>query len=284
MKIATDVIKALRETRDELSPFLVNLDFRVFSKYNIGYLRYQKDPATYFIDLESNRFLYTANYIYTNFPPSSKILDVGVFIPVLPIMFSKLGYQVEAVEKLSLYEDTLDEILKFLSSKYNIKVHNIDIIHGDPVILNNQFDIVLLMAILEHLNGSPKSLLEKCKAFLRSSGFLFIDVPNIASISKRIAFFFKGKSPLPEYSDYFLSDYPFEGHNREYSFSELQYALASTGFELYRYDFLNVAVPPDSKLKTRLLKALSRFGPKSWSDIIWAASIPAAIKEKARSQ
>src|SRR5215216_2617481 len=227
MKTSEDVIKAAHEARDELSPLLENLDFRVFSKYNAGYLRYQQNPTTYFVDLELNRFLHTATYIATNFPPSTRILDIGVFIPVLPIMLSKLGYQVEAVEKLSLYEGTLDKILELIRSKYKIKVHNIDIINQDTATLNDQFDIVLLMAILEHLNGSPKELLEKCRDLLKSSGFLFTEVPNIASLSKRIAFLLKGKSPLPEYSDYFFSEYPFEGHNREYSFSELQFALAS---------------------------------------------------------
>jgi 2-polyprenyl-3-methyl-5-hydroxy-6-metoxy-1,4-benzoquinol methylase len=256
MKISPDVILSSQEARNELSPLLEDLDFRIFSKYNIGYLRYQKDPTRYFIDMEINRFLYTANYINANFPKTTRILDIGVFIPVLPIMLAKLGYQVEAIEKLSLYENTLDTIIEFVGTKYNVKIHDIDIINGNSAMLKNRFDIVLLMAVLEHLNGSPKRLLEKCKNLLRPSGFLFVDGPNIASMPKRISFLIKGKSPLPEYSDYFLSEYPFEGHNREYSLNELQYALKSTGFEIIKYDFLNITLPPDSKLVTRIIKTL----------------------------
>jgi 2-polyprenyl-3-methyl-5-hydroxy-6-metoxy-1,4-benzoquinol methylase len=272
MNLKPDVIKAIRETRNELSPFLEQLDFRVFSKYNVGYLRYQKDPSTYFIDLEVSRFLHTANYICTNFHRSTRILDIGIFIPVLPMALSKLGFQVDAIEKLSLYENTLDPILNHITKRYNIKIYDTDIINGDLSVINNHFDIVLLMAILEHLNGSPKRLLDKCRNFLKPSGYLFADVPNIASMPKRISFLLKGTPPLPIYSDYFLSDYPFEGHNREYSFNELQFALKSTGFEIHKADFLDARLPPNAKIQTRFINAINRLGPKSWRDVIWTVS------------
>lgn len=277
MKISLDINKVAQEAKLELSPFLEKLDFRVFSKYNAGYLKYRKDPTTYFIDLEMNRFLFSVNHIYTNFLKETRILDIGVFIPVVPIMLSKLGYHVDIVEKLSLYENTLDPILNYVSKKYSIKLHNIDIIHGDTQSLNNKFEIVLLMAVLEHLNGSPKSLLEKSKNFLKPSGTILIDVPNIASLSKRLALLFKGQSPLPNYSDYFLSEYPFEGHNREYSHKELEYALTSTGYEIQKLGFINLSLPQDSKIQTRIIKYMAKLGLKSWGDIIWTVARPTII-------
>lgn len=274
MKILSAVTKAVYEARNELVPFLNKLDFRIFSKYNVGYLQYQKEPTTYFIDLEIDRFIHTANYINAYFPKSARVLDIGIFVPVLPIGLAKLGYQVHAVEKLSLYENALDPILEYVEKKYNITIYDMDIIKNNTSQLNKQFDIVLLMAILEHLNGSPKRLLEKCKDILKSSGKLFVEVPNIASISKRIALFLYGKSPLPDYSDYFLSDYPFEGHNREYIFKELEYALTKTGFEICETAYLNVKPYPGARLQSHLMKLLSKFGIPSWRDVIWTVSQP----------
>lgn len=278
MRISPLVTQAIYEARNELAPFLNKLDFRVFSKYNVGYLKYQKEPTTYFIDLEIDRFFFTANYINENYPKSTNILDIGVFVPVLPIGLAKLGYEVHAIEKLSLYQNTLDPILEYVQEKYNLKIYDIDIINDDTSELNKKFDAILLMAILEHLNGSPKRLLEKCKEILKSSGSLFVEVPNIASISKRIAFFLKGNSPLPDYSEYFWSEYPFEGHNREYHFKELQYALTKTGFEVRDTSYLNLKLYPGAKLQSHIMKALSRFGFPNWRDVIWTVSQPKSEK------
>ena len=273
MKRSPDVTTAVYEARDELSPLLKKLDFRIFSRYNVGYLKYQKDPTAYFIDVEIDRFLHTANYINAVFPKSVRILDIGIFIPVLPITLAKLGYQVEAIEKLALYENTLNPILEYVQETYGLKIHDIDIISGDISELNAKFDIVLLMAVLEHLNGSPKGLLEKCKYLLKPSGNLFVEVPNIASFSKRISFFLKGKSPFPEYSDYFLSDYPFEGHNREYNFKELEYALSMTGFEIRQVKYLSGKLFPGSKLQSHIMKGISKLR-SNWRDVIWTVSRP----------
>jgi 2-polyprenyl-3-methyl-5-hydroxy-6-metoxy-1,4-benzoquinol methylase len=278
MKISPDVTEAVHEARTELSPLLKKLDFRVFSRYNIGYLKYQQDPVAYFIDAEIERFLHTANYINAVYPKYTKILDIGIFIPILPITLAKLGYQVEAIEKLALYENSLDPILEYVQNTYKVQIHDIDIISGDISKLNSLFDIVLLMAILEHLNGSPKRLLERCKEILKPSGNLFVEVPNIANISKRISFFLKGKSPFPEYSDYFLSEYPFEGHNREYTFRELEYALSMTGFEIRHVEYLNSKLFPGSKSLSHIIRGISKLR-SNWRDVIWTVSQPSSKQD-----
>lgn len=267
-----EVIRAVYETREELTPVLQNLDYRALSKYNYGYLKYQRDPSLYFIDAEINRFLYSAEYINKNFPKTAKILDIGLFVPVLPIVLTKLGFQIEAIEKLSLYEDALDPILEFIETKYKFTVHNIDIINDDISQFKKEYDLVLLMAILEHLNGSPKKLLEICRELLSLSGSLMVEVPNVASLSRRLAFLFKGNPPFPDFQDYFLSDYPFEGHNREYNSRELQYALTNTGFDIYEFESLNIALIPGAKLRTRFIKWASRLGDPSWRDVLWTVS------------
>lgn len=273
-KFHKEAIHAIAEAKNELRPFLERLDFTRISKHNCGYLKYAQDPVKYFIDGELIRYLYTVNFIYSSFPKKIKILDIGFFIPVIPIALSKLGFSVTAIEKLSYYDGALDEIIQFTMERYGIQVLDLDLFDDKLPKLEYQFDIILLLAILEHLNGTPKYLLEKIQRLVKPEGCLIVEVPNVASLNKRLVMLIKGKSPYPLFEDYYHSEYPFSGHSREYTVGDLKYALEQSGFDITKLKvFHHSALMPQS-FKGKILRILELVGPPSWKPNIWVMAKP----------
>lgn len=260
----------INATKEELKPYLQKLDFEKISKHNKGYLKYSLDPAKYFIDMEFLRYANTILYISNNFSIGSDILDFGFFIPVIPIILSKLGYHVTSIEKLSYYDGCLNELINF-AKKYSIEVVDFDLIKSATIQIKKKFSLVLLQAVLEHLNGSPKVLLQKIKSFLNADGYIIVEVPNVGTLTNRLSFLFRGKPPYPDYKDYFNSDYPFSGHNREYTINDLIFALQSSSYEIKELrSFFQSNIKPKKILK--LLSLLEKFGPVSWRPTLWAVA------------
>ena len=68
-------------------------------------------------------------------------IDLGTFIPVVPLMIRKIGASVEDVEKFSLYGGAFHSIVNLLKEE-GIIVHNLDIINDDisKKFMNNYYD------------------------------------------------------------------------------------------------------------------------------------------------
>ena len=109
----------------------------------------------------------------------------------------------------------------------------------DPLEFKDHFGLILNLAVVEHFNGSPLPFMQKVNSIAGSAGFLIFDVPNIASLSKRVRLLL-GHSPLDEYARYIHSPYPYFGHNREMTVGEVKLLLTEAGFELqksYTFNF-----------------------------------------------
>lgn len=267
---SSKIISLMHETRDELSPFLTRLDFEILSKHNHGYLNYAIDPISKFIDSEIHVHSRIVECFSQMLPLGSKIIDIGFFIPVVPIALAKLGYHVESIEKLELYEDSLNELIDFASHNYGIKVHDLDIINDEIQPLINRYDGVILSAFLEHLNGSPKALLEKARILGTENALFWISVPNAASFKKRLLMLLKGVPPFPPISDYYNSDYPFTGHNREYTMRDLKFVLEKSGFDIISIEGCNRSLRASSSIKEFLMRMVSQVNVDSTKESLVA--------------
>lgn len=259
------------ETKEELKPLISNLDWEKLSKHNKGNLRYRNYPSGH-LDLEVIRYIKTVDYINANFQRYSSVLDIGFFVPLIPIALSKLGFRVFALEKLCYYNGALDNIINFAREKYGVNILDFDILNDTIPKSWETYDVVLLLAVLEHLNGTPKYVLDKVKALLNPTGFLIVEVPNAAALAKRLSFLLKGKPPFPPFEDYYDSEYPFSGHNREYTIQDVKYALERSGFEIVKIEVFHHTVRNILSWKGRLLRALERSGPPSWKPSIWTVA------------
>lgn len=126
-----------------------------------------------------------------------------------------------------------------------------------------------LLAVLEHLTGSPKLLLSKIFKLLKDDGDFVFVVPNQARLAKRISLLF-GYSVMPPYEDYFDSEYPFEGHHREYVFSEVNYMMNKSNF--YVTKLYSVSYGLTGNLVKKIFFVISYFLPKTFGQIIFAVA------------
>lgn len=228
------------------------------ARHNAGYLAYAADPYDSLIENEKARYL-RALEVITAEQGAHTVADYGTFIPYLPVALARLGYQVRVVERFSLYGDSFRRALDEVTRNSGIEVYDLDILQ-DPFDAIPPSDISLLMAVLEHLNGSPRGLMEKIRARMAPGGLLLVEVPNIAETVKRIGALL-GRSPLPDYGAYLDSAYPYMGHNREMTVDEVRYLLERTGYRVDSLECYDYAPVRPKRLSGHVGLALKRLLP-----------------------
>lgn len=238
---ASAAVKELfNEVDNDIRSFVEAIDVNELSKYNAGYRRYTEDKFSWFIEAEKPRFAKAISLIDSYRISPGQIFDLGCFIPYLPLALKKLGHSVRIADKYSLYSPAMRELVFSFAAEHALEIDDIDIVNDNLSGLGGH-DVVMLMAVVEHLNGSPVGLMKNIRSLLKEDGVLLFEVPNLAEFSKRIGFLF-GRSPLPPYEDYLDSAYPFSGHNREMTMDEVYLLMRKTGYrvntvECYDYDF-----------------------------------------------
>jgi len=265
---------AFREARSHIETLLHSFRIEDVARHNAGYLQYDQDRYHYFVSCELGRFEKALDLIESD-GRIRTICDLGTFIPFLPVVLSLLGYRVKVADRYDLYGDGFRREIEKVASKTGLELHNIDIVKEDFGALGAP-DAVLLMAVVEHLNGSPLNLLEKARGLLSPEGAFIFEVPNIAEFTKRLQFLI-GRSPLPGYSTYLESAYPFFGHNREMTVGEVQALLQRAGFiieHLECYDYCRIQPSSWSGRLALLLRQILPLKDKGQSIIAKAKSAP----------
>ena len=83
-----------------------------------------------------------------------------------------------------------------------------------------QFDMVMLHDVVEHLHDSPRELLNDLVGLIKPDGLLFITVPNAGNIRKRLAVLMGG-SNYPDIEYFYWTRGRWRGHVREYVRADL---------------------------------------------------------------
>lgn len=265
----------LNETIKELEPIVTAIDISTFSKHNMGYKRYKSGGLLNAFMGEKRRYQKTFDFVvnYTKCKSSIRLLDIGTLIAILPIMFSKIGIsEIHIVENFSFYGNSLNKLRSLLEDKYKIHIHDIDVLQGLPFKEKYEFDIITLLAVIEHFSSSPQKLLQEIYEVLNTDGRFILDTPNVASAIKRLRFLVRGMPPYPSIEDYFFSEPPFTGHNREYNPKELQKVLKLTGFEIVQMALFNLGDFKILNTKTKLIQSILPMIFKSLRDYIWVVA------------
>jgi 2-polyprenyl-3-methyl-5-hydroxy-6-metoxy-1,4-benzoquinol methylase len=177
---------------------------------------------------------------------AQSMCDVGGFWGVWPMTAKQLGFDVTMTEELKFYGRSFDALFDKISAS------GVTIIDYDPFAadasLTRQFDLVTLMAVIEHYPHSLKTLIENVKRLISPGGHLYIEVPNIAYWPKRIELL-KGRTPLAQAADIYRSEEPFIGHHHEFTIEELHDLTKLSGLKINSKDFFNYSLSGINSLK-----------------------------------
>jgi SAM-dependent methyltransferase len=255
---ARDIERLVAEVDEEIRQLLETVDVADLSRNNRGYEAYAADKFYSFVEMEKRRFVKTARLISQRVE-GGRVCDLGCFIPYTPLLLARLGYEVTAVDRYEFYGEAFQERIMSLAARHGIELRDLDILNDDlPAV--GRFDVVLLTAVVEHLHGSPRRLMQSVRGMLNRDGLLVFEVPNIAEFYRRLALLI-GRSPLPPYTDYFRSEYPFFGHSREMTVDEVRFLLTETGFTVERLECYDYHMPPVAGTRRRVLRLLREIAP-----------------------
>ncbi|MBA3806438.1 MAG: class I SAM-dependent methyltransferase [Acidobacteria bacterium] len=207
-----------------------------------------------YLEASSVRF-YRAYRAFTKAGDPPSICDVGGFWGVFPVTLRELGYDVTMTESLQYYGGSFNPLFDY------IRERGVTILDYDPfqpeARLIARFDVVTVMAVLEHYPHSLKPFMENVVSLLPPGGRLYLEVPNIAYWPKRIELL-RGQTPQTPLADIFHSETPFIGHHHEFTLAELRELVASSGLSVISEDTYNYTPGSLPALK-RVLRSPLQF-------------------------
>ena len=182
---------------------------------------------------EFNRFRFNLNQLLPLLQPGGTVLDLGAGNGVMSVALQRAGVNVTAADNWRPYLSDggpqdgpsmfrMGERTRILErlTKHKVRTIETDLIKGNLPLPDDSFDVVIIMAVIEHFPGSPKKILEEAKRVLKPGGTLVIEVPNVAALRNRLKLLL-GRSIHFSIEDWYESD-PFYGHFRELTMAELK--------------------------------------------------------------
>ena len=184
-----------------------------------------------------------------------RICDVGGFWGVWPLTLHELGFDVSMTESLQYYGDLFEPLFGHIRER-GLTIHDHDPFDENAV-LAETFDLVTVMAVLEHYPHSLRTFMSNVRSMLRPGGAIYLEVPNIAYLPKRIKMLFGG-SPLVPVGEIYRSEVPFIGHHHEFTIGELRELATLAGLTIEEEKFFNYSPGEGGAAKSvmRLLAAI----------------------------
>lgn len=228
----------------------------------------QWDHRTY-LERSETRCLHALRLLRGRADASDAVLEVGGFLAAFPLALARLGLQVTVAERYDLYGGALDAVRDLLEAA-GARIWDVDFTAEG--LAAERFPVVLNMAMVEHVAGSPRTLMENLRACCER--WLVLEVPNLAYGYKRWQLL-RGRTIHPPLKDVYESATPFTGHHREYTESDLRELLELSGFRTAELTSFNYSLNDDLLTRLNLADLASRLLP-GCRETLMAVAEPAA--------
>lgn len=126
------------------------------------------------------------------------------------------------------------------------------------------FDMVMLNDVMEHIHDSPRELLNALVSGLKPGGLLFITVPNLANIRKRIDLM-RGRTNLANFDLYYWYRGTWRGPQREYVRGDLVSLAANLRMDIVELTTVHHMLQNLPSPLHPVYKALTKVFP-DWRD------------------
>ena len=202
-----------------------------------------------YYQIHVNRYQEIFNKIKSlNFSPGSKVLDIGCYPPYLLDFLTEQKFDTYGI--CSQHETV---------NRSKISILNID--NDSLPYKDDQFSLIVISEVLEHLTGDPVNILSEIYRVLKPGGYLLLTTPNVLRIQNIISLLigkniYFGLDQLKNSSQ--KSGTIYFRHNREYFSKELLILLKSSGF---------------SKNIIKYFISYTPFRAKNISDPFWLKTI-----------
>jgi len=167
---------------------------------------------------------------------TGRVLDLGSLYGAFALPLQRLGYEVTAVDRYREYAG-LEGIVDMLQSS---GVRVVPTRRADELSVIESlgtFDVVISMAVIEHIPHTPRLFLEGLRSHIRGGGLLMLDSPNLVRYWHRAAMN-EGRSVFMDLTSQYYAQIPFEGHHREYTGAEMAWMLEQIGCSDVRVHYL----------------------------------------------
>jgi 2-polyprenyl-3-methyl-5-hydroxy-6-metoxy-1,4-benzoquinol methylase len=214
-------------------------------------------------DRNLNRYFETLDVI-PDLPSSAHVLEIGAGPSHMSILVSRNS-------ECHITVCDLPEAIGFWGNRYaelGFQSLTLDLASPPYAIPNEQFDLVLLCEVVEHLTLRPSLVLENIRHCLKPGGYIIVTTPNVAGL-RSLYMILRGRSihpPLDAIPSGSSVNYP---HIREYTLSEMAGEMYRSGYELIHYAHLAcsdrvIRGDPSSVLR----KILTMIHPSFCSNLI----------------
>jgi glycosyltransferase involved in cell wall biosynthesis/SAM-dependent methyltransferase len=166
--------------------------------------------------------------------PEDRILEMGAYLQITPLLKSRLGYG----EVRGCYyglAGTVDhrEVTSSSGDTFTLDLELFDAEKDAFPYPDGYFTTVLCCELIEHLQADPMHMMAEINRILKPEGRLVLTTPNIGSL-RAIAAVLQGYHPgfFPAYLRPAQGEPEEDRHNREYTPKEVQLLLNDAGFEI----------------------------------------------------
>lgn len=203
------------------------------------------------------------------FPPDSKILDLGCGPCDVSAFMALLGYNVTGIDDLQdqwhLIGKNRQRIMKF-SERLNVELVTQDL---QSYLKTNTYDVVLNLDVIEHLHNSPREMLNGAINSLRTDGKIIIATPNAAWLYNRIRLL-AGKEVNIQTDFLYWNVGKYRSHTKEYTRTDLHRILIYQNLVKIEIKMHNIAIKPTSGIISTVYDIVSNLYP-NWRDTIIAS-------------
>ncbi len=224
-------------------------------------------PFPGYFDPFLNGHLSVAQTVTRYLAPGSRLLDFGAGPADKTAIFAALGYKCTAVDDFGdgwhTRGDARQMILNF-AEDMGIEYITLD---TDELPDTQEFDMVMLHHIIEHLHDSPRELLNGLLERVRERGYLYITVPNHVNLRKRLAVL-RGKTSHCKYETFYWNPGKWRGHVREYTREDCTALARALGLEVVELRGVHHMLEKVPRRLLRIYLAASQLAPSTrdtWS-------------------